>query len=120
MATATVLRSLGHEVAIELDTTRAAASMESRRPDLLILDVMFPEKETAGFELARTMKHYNEKLKGIPILMLTAVNDRFPLGFSQRDIDDTWLPVDDFIEKPVDFDVLVRKVDTILDGHPAA
>ena len=42
--------------------------------------------------------------------MLTAVNQQFPLGFSNKDIDPTWLPVTDFVEKPVDFDALCQKV----------
>ncbi len=113
-AASTVLRDAGHEVQIELDTESATGSMEKRPPELVILDVMFPEDSSAGFELARTMRHYNEKLKGIPVLMLTAVNAKFPLGFGSRDIDDTWLPVSEFLEKPVDFDVLCSKVDALL------
>ncbi len=111
---ATVLRNTGHEVQIELDTESAVKSMEDRQPDLVILDVMFPEDTSAGFELARLMRHDNEKLKSIPVLMLTAVNAKFPLGFGSCDIDDTWLPVSDFLEKPVDFDVLQSKVDALL------
>ena len=113
-AVAKVLRDGGHEVEIKLDIQSAVKSMEERRPDLLILDVMFPEDSTAGFTLARKMRHYSEKLKNIPILMLTAVNVKFPLGFSERDIDDHWLPVADFVEKPVDFDVLQDKVAALL------
>ena len=113
-AASTILRNAGHEVQIELDTESATKSMEKRPPELVILDVMFPEDASAGFELARTMRHYNEKLKDIPVLMLTAVNAKFPLGFGSRDIDDNWLPVSDFLEKPVDFDVLRDKVDALL------
>jgi len=110
---ATVLRKEGHNVQIELDTDDAVQSMENKLPDLVILDVMFPEDASAGFELARFMRH-NGRLKGIPILMLTAINTRFPLGFGPKDIDDRWLPVTDFLEKPVDFDVLLRKVAQLL------
>ncbi len=114
IAASTILRDAGHEVQIELDTESATKSMEKRPPELVILDVMFPEDTSAGFELARTMRHYNEKLKGIPVLMLTAVNAKFPLGFGSRDIDNNWLPVSDFLEKPVDFDILRSKVDALL------
>ena len=113
-AASTILRNAGHEVQIELDTESATKSMEKRPPELVILDVMFPEDASAGFELARTMRHYNEKLKDIPVLMLTAVNAKFPLGFGSRDIDDNWLPVSAFLEKPMDFDVLRGKVDALL------
>ncbi len=85
-----------------------------RRPDLVILDVMFPENSCAGFELARKMRHYNDKLKDIPVLMLTAVNSEIPFGFSSKDIDEYWLPVTDFLEKPIDFDILSSKVLDIL------
>ena len=88
--------------------------MEQRRPDLVVLDVMFPENACAGFELARHIQHHNEELKGIPILMLTAVNTKFPLGFSSRDIDKDWLPVTDFLEKPVSLDLLREKATTLL------
>lgn len=114
IAASTVLRNAGHEVHIELDTESATESMVKRRPDLVVLDVMFPENPSAGFELARAMRHYEEKLKGIPVLILTAVNDKFPLGFSSRDIDDTWLPISEFMEKPIDFDVLRNRVDALL------
>lgn len=113
-AAATVLRNDGHEVEVELSTKAAIPRMEQRLPDLLILDVMFPEDSSAGFELARKIRHYNESLERIPILMLTAVNAKFPLGFSRHDIDDNWLPVTDFLEKPVDFDVLVNKVNQLV------
>lgn len=111
---AMVLRREGHDVQIELDTGDASQSMQSRRPDLVVLDVMFPEDASAGFELARFMRHKSENLRDVPILMLTAINTKFPLGFGAKDIDDDWLPVTDFLEKPVDFDLLRQKVAELL------
>jgi len=115
--TATVLRKEGYDVQIELDIDNAVKSMENKPPDLAILDVMFPEDASAGFKLARFMRHENEKLKDIPILMLTAINTKFPLGFGPKDIDDNWMPVTDFLEKPVDFDVLRDKVAKLLNAN---
>jgi CheY-like chemotaxis protein len=106
-AIAAVLRGEGHEVAMGHSPELGLASVELRRPDVVVLDVMFPESPSAGFDLARTLQR---KFTGIPILMLTAVNQQFPLGFSNRDIDPTWLPVTEFIEKPVDFGVLCHHV----------
>ena len=113
-AVATVLRGGGHDVRIELDLSAALRSMTARRPDLVLLDVMFPEDSTGGFELARQMRRSQDALKDVPILMLTAVNTRFPLGFSSKDIDEDWLPVTDFLEKPIDLDVLAERVKTML------
>jgi hypothetical protein len=52
--------------------------------------------------------------------MLTAVNTQFPLGFSDRDIDPSWLPVWGFLEKPVDFRALRDKVQQLLSGRSSA
>ncbi len=114
VATATVLRNIGHEVQIEEDPDAAIESMKTRQPDLAILDVMFPEDASGGFQLARRMRHHDAGLGDIPILMLTAINSKFPLGFGSKDIDDNWLPVSDFMEKPVDLDALCEKVNELL------
>jgi DNA-binding response OmpR family regulator len=119
-AVATVLRSGGHDVRIESELSAAIRTMTERRPDLVVLDVMFPENSTGGFEIARQMRWNHDALKDVPILMLTAVNTRFPLGFSSKDIDDDWLPVTDFLEKPVDLDVLAERVAAILTNRQSA
>ena len=113
-ATSTVLRDAGHKVEAEQDISKAVERMTDSPPDLLILDVMFPEDSSAGFELARTLRSSDETLRRVPILMLTAINAKFPLGFNSSDIDDAWLPVSDFLEKPVDFEVLKGKVASLL------
>ncbi|NUQ66333.1 MAG: response regulator [Pirellulales bacterium] len=110
-AVAAVLQSEGHETAIELDDRKAMDRLRQRRPDAIVLDVMFPENPSGGFELARKIRRSYDRL---PILMLTAVNQQFPLGFSNKDIDPTWLPVTEFLEKPVDFQLLSRKVAQLL------
>jgi hypothetical protein len=47
--------------------------------------------------------------------MLTAVNQMFPFEFGHGDIDGDSLPVDEFLEKPVDLDVLRDKVSALLE-----
>ena len=106
-AVRTVLQSHGHEVAIETDSERAVPRIQDRRPDAIILNVMFPENDTAGFEVARSIRR---KFGDLPVLLLTAVNQSFPLGFSNRDLDPTWLPAAEFLEKPVDLKLLYEKV----------
>jgi DNA-binding response OmpR family regulator len=113
-AVARSLSSAGHEVEYALDVSGAVARMEERRPDLVVLDVMFPENIHAGFTLAREIKHHNEKLKGIPVIFLTGVNSKFPYGFGKNDLDDHWLPAEDFIEKPADLDVIRERVEDVL------
>lgn len=110
-AVATVCEAMGHEVQVLHSPAQALARVGERRPDAAILDVMFPEDPGAGFQLAREFRRLHPTL---PILMLTAVNQQFPLGFSTKDIDRKWLPVTDFVEKPVDFAVLREKIARLL------
>ncbi len=110
-AVAQTLADAGYQVEVALDTKTAADRVQRKPPDLMILDVMFPEDDAAGFALARELQRAGQR---IPILMLTAINAKFPLGFSAQDIDDAWLPVAEFLEKPVDLAVLRSTVGRML------
>ena len=109
--TARVLRSDGHEVAVHFDIESAFEGFQKRRPDIVVLDVMFPDNSSGGFDLARKIAAVT---RDVPILMLTAVNSHFQLDFSARDIDQDWMPVTDFMEKPVDFEVMKKTVRRLL------
>jgi len=108
------LRLAGHEVRVEPHVGRALEAIRARRPDLVVLDVMFPQGSSAGFELARTLRQEREELRSIPVLMLTALGQRFPFGFGPEDIDDSSVPVDGYLEKPVDPDFLREEVSRLL------
>jgi CheY-like chemotaxis protein len=110
---ATVCAAAGHDVLTACTPAQALVSMAERRPDGILLDVMFPEDPSAGFQLTRDIRR---RFGSIPILMLTAVNQQFPLGFSNKDIDPAWLPATDFLEKPVEFPLLQERVKQLLAG----
>ena len=109
----TVLCHEGYEVDVAHDTGTAVKRMEQRRPDLLVLDVMFPENPAGGFDLARAIRQHAE-LKDLPVILLTAVNQEFPMEFSAKDIDDEWMPVHDFVEIPVKIPVLRAMINKLL------
>ena len=110
---AALLRRYEHKVSTLSDTAGAQEALSQNMPDLLILDVMFPDNATAGFDLARELRRSPET-RSLPIILLTGVNQEFPLDFSATDIDSTWMPVQDFVEKPFDIDVLAKKVADLL------
>jgi CheY-like chemotaxis protein len=97
-----VLEKDGHEIGFQNDEEDVVANVIEFGPDLIILDVIFPENDSAGFEIARNLKH-DSQTKEIPILMLSAVNQKgqYAGSFSNEDRDDTYLPVEQFIEKPI-------------------
>ncbi len=86
-------------------------------PDLIILDVMM-ETDTEGFHVAYALRsegpdsEYKDCRK-IPILMITAISQRKGMIFSIEK-DESFLPVDDFIEKPIQPNDLLGKVAELL------
>ncbi len=116
--TAAVLKNAGHQVKILNDTDGAIDALLKDVPDLILLDVMFPEDPSAGMSLAVEL-HKNAELRKVPVIMLTGVNQHFPMNFNESDIDDEWLPVQRFIEKPFDLQKLVDLVAEVL-AKPAS
>ncbi len=111
----TVLESAGHEVACQYDDTDVVKRTAAFAPDLVLLDVIFPEDDSAGFKMARALRH-NEATRSVPILMLSAINAKgdYAYSFSNRDRDNTYLPVDEFVEKPIQPADLIQKVKDLL------
>ncbi len=107
-----VLQHKGHETTAIYDTEEVIERLEREPHEVLVLDVMFPENAGAGFQLAQEIRKHKTLTK-LPILILSAINTKFPMGFGPGDIDETWMPVQDFLEKPIDFDVLSAKVEKL-------
>jgi CheY-like chemotaxis protein len=107
-----VLENKGYEVDSAADSSIGMERLQAKRPDLIILDVMMRTKQE-GFELSRQLKS-SADYKDIPILMLTAVKDKTGLDFKSTAGDDAWLPVEEFLDKPVKPDVLLDKVGSLI------
>lgn len=108
-----VLEGNGYGVEATYAASDAMEKVRTSKPDLIILDVMFPENSSEGFDLARKL-HEDETVNKIPVIILSAINVRFNLGFSDKDRDETWLPVTHFVEKPIVPEKLIKMVkDTI-------
>ena len=105
----------GHTAFVYHETAGAADEIVKNAPDVLILDVMFPDNHAGGFDIAREIRMRDE-LKSLPIIMLTGVNQEMPVDFSAKDIDSNWMPVQEFMEKPVDMPALLQKIQDLLKG----
>ena len=110
---ADVLKSEGYQVETIDTLSDGRGALKSSLPDLLILDIMFPENPAGGFDLAREIRA-SENTKNLPVILLTAVNQELPMDFSAEDIDDEWMPVQDFMEKPPGIPELLEKVHFLL------
>jgi len=113
-----VLEGSGHEVVARFDTAQIAAAVREVHPDLIILDVIFPDDDQAGFKAARLLAR-DAEVQHIPVLMLSAVNQLSDLGFSfsDKDISRDYLPVAGFLEKPVEPARLLARIGELLRGQ---
>jgi len=111
-ATATVLESFGYRTAKALNPGECFEFISRELPDLIILDVMMARLDS-GFETCRKLKS-EAKTKNIPILMLSAIDKKYPFDFSSVAGEPDWLPVNDFVDKPVEAMELVEHVRRLL------
>ncbi|MHC4068151.1 MAG: response regulator [Planctomycetota bacterium] len=107
-----ILEGKQHTVITAADKTEGMEKIKAEKPDLAILDVMMSTWQD-GFEMSRELKK-DPELKNIPILMLTGVKDKTGIGFKSAAGDSEWCPVDAFLEKPIEPDVLVAEVEKLL------
>ncbi len=115
LATRLCLEQADYEVVEARSSTEGLAKVKAENPSLIILDVMM-ESTTAGFQTALALRSRDPNsayaaYSQIPIIMLTSIHQTTPLRFGPEE---DYLPVDDFIDKPVDPDVLIRKVEGLL------
>jgi CheY-like chemotaxis protein len=111
------LEANGHEVFVATSGEDALEKVKQIEPDLITLDVMM-ETSTAGFQVSLQLRSPDPKseyarYREIPILMLTAIHTTTSLRFGP---DEAYLPVDDFVDKPIDPDVLLEKVRALTAG----
>ena len=103
-----VLEKRGHKVSIAGEGNEGLEKARAEKPEVIILDVMMPGLD--GFEVARELKG-DSRTRDIAILMLTAIKDKMGFDFQNKASDPNWLPVDDYCDKPLDYEVLLDKVD---------
>jgi CheY-like chemotaxis protein len=112
-ATKVVLENAGYTVASALSGRTGLERIRQGGIDAILLDVMMA-KDTEGFHVAEELKA-DPKTAKIPIVMLTAVGRRSGFEFSPE-MDKDYMPVEAFLEKPVDPKKLVETIKGVLKG----
>ena len=107
-----MLETRGYAVTTAAGPEEGMEQIKGEKPDLAILDVMMSTWQD-GFDMARELKS-DPELKSMPILMLTGVREKTGIDFKSTVGDPTWLPVDAFLEKPVDPKTLLEQVEKLL------
>jgi DNA-binding response OmpR family regulator len=99
-----------YEVIVAYDGDEGIEVARAEKPDLIILDVIMPTED--GFSAAEEMKD-DPELSEIPIMMLTSfasrgVETNIPRSRGME------LQSEDYIDKPVEPDVLLERAEKLL------
>lgn len=100
------LRVSGYDVVTALDGQQALDLVRSESPDLMVLDVIMPNKD--GFEALRELRMHSQ----LPVIVCSARPENAQRAYE--------LGANDFLPKPFDVDDLVRRVNSLLGGPQPA
>jgi CheY-like chemotaxis protein len=111
------LEASHYKVSTASNGTEGLKQVKTVNPDLIILDVMM-DTITEGFQVSYQLRNPDPKSEyaaysKVPILMLTAIVEKKRMKFSTHG-DGDFLPVDEFVEKPIRPQVLLEKVKKLL------
>ena len=99
----TALRYEGFEVATAHDGREALSSVETFRPDLVVLDVMLPDLD--GFEVQRRLL---DRGRPLPVVFLTARDA------TEDKVRGLTIGGDDYVTKPFSLEELVARIRSVL------
>ena len=105
-----VLEDEGFEPLIACDGVEGVRKIRER-PNLILCDVDMPRM--SGFDVLRQLRRSTRRLRNIPFLFITAYGNRESHLLARR------LGCDDFLTKPLDFELLVEIVRRRLARDPA-
>ncbi len=112
VAIGAVLEARNYQVVTARDGEEGLAKLKEERADLMILDLLMPRKD--GFAVCKELKDPRwSKYSKIPILVLTSVREDVSRRRYQLETGLS-LDVDDYVEKPIDPFVLVKRVENLL------
>jgi CheY-like chemotaxis protein len=103
-----VLEANGYTVLTAYNGEDGLNMAKQEVPDVIVLDVSM-EKKDEGFYVSQRIRS-TPGISKIPILMITAIHKCTKLRFSPQ-TDGEYLPVNEFLDKPVDPHILISLVE---------
>ena len=102
----TLLELEGYEVELAQNGTEGERKLESRAYDLVLLDLMMPDK--SGMEVLRDLR---ERDRHTPVFMITAY------GSVEAAVQAVKLGANDYFSKPWDNEKLIIEIDRVIDAQ---
>jgi len=106
-----ILESQGYEVVTACDGIEGLATLKAENPDLMILDLLMPKMD--GFAVCKELLDPRWSKYKVPILIMTSVREEFSRRRYELETG-LELDVDDYVEKPLSPDVLLKRVSTLI------
>src|SRR5665647_375587 len=107
-----VLEENGFEVISASSSREGMEKVPFEMPDIILLELTL-EKHDAGFDVAKAIKA-DPRFKGIPLLMVTSAAGETGCDFCQE-LDGYWMKTDDFVNKPVTPEELIKRINILLE-----
>jgi len=104
-----ILRTKGHETMVASSGKQALEMMRKDKPDLVLLDIMMAYI-LDGLDVSREMAQ-DPQLKDVPVIMVTSLTGARAQAALPTD---EFIPVDEWIHKPIDPDQLLARVEAAL------
>ena len=107
-----ILEANGYTVVTAQDGAEGLSKLKEEKPDLMILDLMMPKLD--GFGVCKELKDPRwSKYAHMPIIILSSVRQdaskrRYELETGVQ------LDVDDYVEKPIEHNILLERVEKVL------
>ncbi|MCL7453971.1 MAG: response regulator [Anaerolineae bacterium] len=107
--TTKVLEQAGHDVVAAANGAKALQTMRQDAPDVVLLDIMM-SYILDGLDVSREMAE-DPELKEIPVIMVTSLTGVRGSGVFPTD---EYVPVDEWLSKPIDPGMLIERIDEAL------
>ena len=102
------LAERGYDVTLAYDGREGFAAILRSMPDLVLSDISMPVM--SGFELLERLTTLAPRFGNMPFVFLTALTDR------DNELKGRQLGADDYVTKPIDFDVLQTIIEARIAG----
>jgi len=105
------LEHKGYSISVAYDGDQALEVIENQRPDLIVLDIIMPNKD--GYEVIKTLKSNPENAE-LPIVLMTGIE------IDGGRVKALSVGASEYITKSGDFNKLYEAIDNILDSKVIA
>ena len=112
-----ILEGADYEVEVAYNPTDGFEALQTKPPDLLLLDIMMG-RGAEGVMLARKLRK-DPNLREIPILIITGIREQIAFLFPGEPVHPRFVPVDELVEKPVEPAFLLERVSALLQAAEA-